>query len=297
MMNEYFLNCLYHVTLQGSPVPDATTPQCGPVFMPRTLMQDSSGIISPDLCMIGGGNKALFDTDSPDSGHREMSTDSLALAIHQDFPFLTMTQDQQLKYSFGFGSPVKIQQTSYAMTAVVNSNPFADSKDNLCDDDCVEYSDYGREQGAEADDKDQSAPKLRPPPEFRNLRNSQISEDSSNSSNSETDSVKDGIVNFTDSDYYSHTGSSTVTNPTNQSGACYQDNRAMKQSALIYRPKLEYHFNNFAADQMLMQKYLEQNQQRGSFSDEDNTESYDEGLAHPPSPPPPPRKLEEIFDD
>jgi len=264
--------------------------------MPRTIMQDAQGIISPDLCMIGGGGKPLFDTDSPDSGHREMSTDNLALAIQQDFPFLTMTQDQQLQYSFGYGSPVKIQQTSYAMTAVVNSNPFAESKDNLCDG--LEYSglDCGRsDQSGDTDSK--GAPKLRPPPEFRNLRNSQISEDSSNSSNSETDSVKDGIVNFTDSDYYSHTGSSTLTNPANQSGACYQDNRAMNQSGIVYRPKLEYHFNNFAADHMLMQKYLAENQQQGSFSDEDNTESYDEGLHQPPSPPPPPSRLEDDFDD
>lgn len=284
-------------------MPDATTPQCGPVFIPRTILQDRSGkaLLSPDLCLPQSESKPLFETDSPDSGHREMSSDNLALTLPQDLPFLTMTQDQQLKYSFGFGSPVKIQHTSYEMTAVVNSNPFADSKDNLCDAEFLEISGYEgsrHEDGCEADcNKDDVAPKLQPPPEFRNfasLRNSQFSEDSSNSSNSDTDSVKDGIVNFTDSDYYSHTGSSTLTN---QTGAQFQDNRDMTHSGMLYRPKLEYHFNNFAADQTLMQKYFEQNRQHGSFSDEDNTESYDESLAQPPSPPPPPSRLEDVFDD
>lgn len=273
--------------------------------MPRSLTQDSEGnsLVSPDLCIEG--SKPLFDTDSPDSGHREMSSDSLALTLPQgDFPFWAMTKDEHLKYSFGFGTPVKIQQTSYEMTAVVNSNPFANSKENICDQDVVDFSGFEgsrRDHSCRGDgNKDEVAPKLRPPPEFRNynsLRNSQISEDSSNSSNSDTDSVKDGIVNFTDSDYYSHTGSSTLTNPANQAGANFNDSRDMKQSSVLFRPKLEYHFNNFAADQTLMQKYLEQNRHRGSFSDEDNTESYDEGLVQPPSPPPPPSRLEDVFDD
>ena len=48
-----------------------------------------------------------------------------------------------------------------------------------------------------------------------------------------------------------------------------------------------------------MRKYFEGERGRerqGSFSDEENTESYDESLAPPPSPPLPPCGLEELSD-
>ncbi|KAH3801072.1 hypothetical protein DPMN_154716 [Dreissena polymorpha] len=205
-----------------------------------------------------------------------------------------------MKYKIGFGTPVKFRQMSYEMTAIVNSNPFAASKDDLCDQ---KYH-YGVNFEDEEDNpsKIQKVPKLRPPPEFRSYgayRNSKISDDSSNSSNSDTDSVKDGIVNFTDSDYYSRSGSSTLTkhgtqNVESNTPTAQVNNRDSIQPGLVYKPKLEYHFNNLESDRSLMQKYLEHNRnQKGSFSDEDNTESYDEGLTQPPSPPTPPCRLED----
>ncbi|XP_052222541.1 carboxyl-terminal PDZ ligand of neuronal nitric oxide synthase protein-like isoform X2 [Dreissena polymorpha] len=296
---------LKEITAYEHSIPDTTTPQCGPVFLPRGAIHDSEGLISPDLCMMEN-SKSPLDTDSPDSGHREMSNDSLALALHEaEFPFWAMSEEERMKYSFGFGSPVKFRQMSYEMTAVVNSNPFAASKDDLCDQ--KYHNGVNFEDEEDNPSKIQKVPKLRPPPEFRSYgayRNSKVSDDSSNSSNSDTDSVKDGIVNFTDSDYYSHTGSSTLTkhgtqNVESNTPTAQVNNRDSIQPGLVYKPKLEYHFNNLESDRSLMQKYLEHNRnQRGSFSDEDNTESYDEGLTQPPSPPPPPCRLEdEDFDE
>ncbi|WAR31751.1 CAPON-like protein [Mya arenaria] len=315
-------------------MPDATTPQCGPVYLPRGVAFDPEGIASPDYSLTEH-DKLMFDTDSPDSGHREMSNESLGASFSPpDFPFWAMTADERMKYSFGYGTPVKFQQTSFEMTAIVNSNPFTESKEDICDQDIVEPVVFDA-NGKGGKGKVDKVPKLRPPPEFRNYgayRNSQISEDSSNSSNSDTDSVKDGIVNFTDSDYFSHTGSSSHTNTFNSNAlnnntrmnshtlddadnntiqslvpyddhrniVPYTDNREIRQTGTVFKPKLEYHFNNLAADRVLMQKYLDQSkrQRGGSFSDEDNTESYDEGLTQPPSPPPPPSRLEDVdFDD
>ncbi|WAR31855.1 DYC1-like protein [Mya arenaria] len=319
---------------QESCMPDATTPQCGPVYLPRGVAFDPEGIASPDYSLTEH-DKLMFDTDSPDSGHREMSNESLGASFSPpDFPFWAMTADERMKYSFGYGTPVKFQQTSFEMTAIVNSNPFTESKEDICDQDIVEPVVFDA-NGKGGKGKVDKVPKLRPPPEFRNYgayRNSQISEDSSNSSNSDTDSVKDGIVNFTDSDYFSHTGSSSHTNTFNSNAlnnntrmnshtlddadnntiqslvpyddhrniVPYTDNREIRQTGTVFKPKLEYHFNNLAADRVLMQKYLDQSkrQRGGSFSDEDNTESYDEGLTQPPSPPPPPSRLEDVdFDD
>lgn len=246
----------------------------------------------------------MEDTDSPDSGHREMSSDSLCLQ-QAEFPFWTMSQDERLQYSVGFGSPVRYKQTSYEMTAVVNSNPFANSREDICDEDILDFSNLGT--ATKELDTDQKCcvvgqtTKIQPPPEFRNFdsfRNSQISDDSSNSSNSETDSLKDGIVNFTDSDYYSHTGSSFLNHSLADSAAQSINNRHVKQSTGLLKPKLEYHFNNFTDDQTIMHKYFEHiscPMRRASFSDEDNTESYEECLV--PSPPPPPTELEEAFED
>ena len=292
--------------------------------MPRGLSGDTENETSPDY-LLSDQDKGLFDTDSPDSGHREMSVESLGAHFSApDFPFLTMSADERMKYSIGFGSPVKFQKMSYEMTAIVNSNPFANSRDDISERETICHDTDGKDVG--------KIPKLRPPPEFRSYgayRNSQISEDdSSNSSNSDTDSVKDGIVNFTDSDYFSHTGNSSLTNTINsnannndnnniytdsncnQALVPYDDHRELvpyenNRSIHVHqhgtmRPKLEYYYNNLESDRLLMQKYLDQSKRArgGSFSDEDNTESYDDALVHRPSPPPPPsRVVDEDYDD
>ncbi|XP_045201131.1 carboxyl-terminal PDZ ligand of neuronal nitric oxide synthase protein-like isoform X2 [Mercenaria mercenaria] len=291
---------------QGISVPDMTTPQSGPVYLPRTLLPHSDHMLTTqDLCLTED-KKSLFDTDSPDSGHREMSSDSLSLTLQQaDFPFWAMSHDDRLKYSFGFGSPVKYKQMSYEMTAVVNSNPFANSREDICDQDVLDFTNMGAvSKGLGGDEKDSSVgvtPKLKPPPEFRNFesfRNSQVSDDSSNSSNSETDSLKDGIVNFTDSDYYSHTGSSFHTQSMDQSVPPFVNSTEYVQSAAVLRPKLEYHCNNFTDGKTIMQKYFDdvgRSKRQASFSDEDNTESYDEVQAQ--SPPPPYTDLQPVFED
>lgn len=292
---------------QGNSVPDATTPQCGPVFLPKSLLASPE---DSQLCMIED-SKPVFDTDSPDSGHREMSSDSLSLCIQQaDYPFWTMSSEDAIKYSFGFDSPLRYKHMTYEMTAVVNSNPFANSREDICDQDILDFSNTGEMHESLTGDQIKSMdkiPKLRPPPEFRNfdsLRQSH-SDDSSNSSNSDTDSLKDGIVNFTDSDYYTNTGSSLNQNHTysleqTEAGYMETNNREGRQSSIIVKPKLEYHYNNFSSDGGAYLKYFDGGdavRRRGSSSDEDNTESYDDHLAQPPSPPPPPNRLEEMFED
>lgn len=276
-------------------MPDITTPQSGPVFLPKSLLAHSD-----DMLTSGEHMKPLFDVDSPDSGHREMSSDSLSLSLHQsDFPLWSLSHEDKSKYSLGFGSPITYKQLSYEMTAVVNSNPFANSREDICDQDVLDFSNVSAGRKEQRNDETECSfgitPKLKPPPEFRNFesfRNSQVSDDSSNSSNSDTDSLKDGIVNFTDSDYYSHTGSSFHTHSVDQSVIKGEMNY------FVLRPKLECHYNKFTDGKTIMQKYFDdvgQSKRHASFSDEDNTESYDEVQAS--SPPPPHTDLREVFDD
>ena len=264
------------------------------------------------MCMIENP-KPQFDTDSPDSGHREMSSDSLSLCAGQiEGQYWDLNHDERVKYSFGYSSPVKFRQMSYEMTAVVNSNPFVLAHpDKNGDQEVLDFSKFEEKMKITSPNTDNEenrlqlklevAPKLRPPPEFRNCdshRNSIVSDDSSNSSNSDTDSIKDGIVNFTDSDYY--TGSSSRTNIISQLPGRYGDSREVNPPALIYKPKLQYHYNNLMNEQIHMGKCYEDDRlprSRASFSDEDNTESYDESLAHPPSPQPPPSRMEEIIQE
>lgn len=276
---------------QGNLMPDLTTPQSGPVFLPKYLLSHSDDTLTNEKDV-----KPFFDADSPDSGHREMSSDSLSLTLRQaEFPLWAFSQEDRSKYSFGYSSPVRYKQLSYEMAAVVNSNPFANSREDICDQDVLDFTNAKaetKELGKEKDCDIAVTPRLKPPPQFRNFesfRNSQVSDDSSNSSNSDTDSLKDGIVNFTDSDYYSHTGSSFHTQLTDQSGNTEEVNQ------FVMRPKMEYHFNNFTDGKTIMQKYFDDvgcSKRHASFSDEDNTESYDEVQA-----PSPHTEMQEIFDN
>ena len=59
-----------------SVMPDTTTPQDGPVYTPEYLKGGALG--KPFVTDI--------DTDSPDSGHKEMSTESLALQYQKSNP-------------------------------------------------------------------------------------------------------------------------------------------------------------------------------------------------------------------
>ncbi|XP_064648878.1 capon-like protein isoform X3 [Lineus longissimus] len=68
-------------------LPDPTTPQSGPVIMPEYRDIEASNMTAiPEQTMFENSNIKAETTDSPDSGHKEMSSDSLSLSCnnHQD---------------------------------------------------------------------------------------------------------------------------------------------------------------------------------------------------------------------
>ncbi|GAB1600294.1 uncharacterized protein DDB_G0280205-like [Argonauta hians] len=69
---------LYQTSLQIPVLPDPTTPQSGPVYLPEFRDIESAYLNSVPETALFENTKTEQDTDSPDSGHREMSSDSLS---------------------------------------------------------------------------------------------------------------------------------------------------------------------------------------------------------------------------
>jgi hypothetical protein len=72
------------LSLQIPVLPDPTTPQSGPVIMPEFRDIEASNMTAiPEQTMFENSNIKAETTDSPDSGHKEMSSDSLAFSCNQ----------------------------------------------------------------------------------------------------------------------------------------------------------------------------------------------------------------------
>ena len=251
-------------------------------------------------------NKSLLDTDSPDSGHREMSSDSLSAAL-QNCQHWTQAQ-----YSYGFTSPVKYQTAE--LTALVSSNPFTVSSNSLDRNQVQNFANFDDSlklvlpfsaddmKGKKLELRMAEAPKLKPPPEFRtpdHYRDSQISQDTDSSSScSDSYSLKDGVVNFPDSDYYSHTGSSTQTHKQSDTDMMVNNQTQVNNTQ---RSHMEIHYNNLHSESpSALQRYFEEDSRsRDSLLHKEESDEEDEFLpvTLPPSPPPPPMRLEADSDD
>ncbi|KAK3593733.1 hypothetical protein CHS0354_013631 [Potamilus streckersoni] len=261
-------------------LPDPTTPQCGPVYLPRLMAIDRDGsfLLSPDSMPVG--SLKTFETDSPDSGHREMSAENLAqnLVSNNGAYWPVENPCDRTLYSYGFSSPVKLRSPyGYEMTATISSNPFAGGD--------AEFEVNNFEQRASPkwkgfDEKVKTitsspphdaggnklelklnlTPKIKPPPEFRNSNSPRLSSSSDDSNDVENNSVKERTCNVnSDSDYYStHTGSSTKTNGVHSLGEelCFHDNRGVKtMSKTIYHFK--YHYNDLGTEDFSKQDFLD----------------------------------------
>ena len=244
-------------------------------------------------------SKSLLDTDSPDSGHREMSSDSLSAAL-QNCQHWTQAQ-----YSYGFTSPVKYQTAE--LTALVSSNPFTVSSSSLDGGEVQNFANFednirlmpphSDEERVEDEHEPKMAEvlKIKPPPQFRTSdrhRDSQISQDTDSSSScSDSYSLKDGLVSFPDSDYYSHTGSSTQTNKQVDSEVLVNNQNPLNKT---YKSHMEIHYNDLRGDSgSALQRYFEEDTQSGdSLLLREDSDGEGDYLPQPPSPPPPPMRLE-----
>ncbi|XP_033760289.1 carboxyl-terminal PDZ ligand of neuronal nitric oxide synthase protein-like [Pecten maximus] len=203
--------------LQFALLPDPTTPQVGPVFTPDQQDLDSSYMGSmTDSSSFIRNNKSDFDTDSPDSGHKEMSTENLSKPESAYWQHVMHGQPMSYSSPDGFyGEPVG----QFGDLSSVTGNPFA----NGFNDNVESY--YPRNSneehlkiitplphqdasGNKLELKLTKTPKIAPPPEFRNsksYRDSTISQVS-------IDSISSQELNLLmkgDSDYFSTVTSSS----------------------------------------------------------------------------------------
>ncbi|XP_069119482.1 capon-like protein isoform X2 [Argopecten irradians] len=203
--------------LQFALLPDPTTPQAGPVFTPDQQDLDSSYMGSmTDSSSFIRNNKSDFDTDSPDSGHKEMSTENLSKP--ESAYWQHVMHGQSLSYSSPDGfyrEPVG----QFSDLSSVTGNPFANGFNDNVESYYPRHSDEEHlkiitplpnqdASGNKLELKLTKTPKIAPPPEFRNsksYRDSTISQVS-------MDSITSQELNLLmkgDSDYFSTVTSSS----------------------------------------------------------------------------------------
>ncbi|XP_078323262.1 uncharacterized protein LOC144622466 [Crassostrea virginica] len=153
-----------------SVTPDPTTPQVGPVYTPEYFK--GGAFEKPFL--------TDFDTDSPDSGHKEMSTESLALP-YQKFN-TSYWQNVMNGELISLSSPANFTPGAICQVvediAAVTGNPFAIGFVHNFDE-----HDFPKGNGqviTPCPPQDASGnrlelkltrtPKIAPPPEFRNSK-------------------------------------------------------------------------------------------------------------------------------
>ncbi|XP_012942940.1 myosin-G heavy chain [Aplysia californica] len=76
---------VYQVTSPASSLPDATTPRPAPVYLPDMRPSSSNHFLDNELmggtATFANPKAANLDADSPDSGHKEMSSESLVYSL------------------------------------------------------------------------------------------------------------------------------------------------------------------------------------------------------------------------
>ncbi|KAJ8300872.1 hypothetical protein KUTeg_022391 [Tegillarca granosa] len=199
---------------------DPTTPQVGPVYTPEMENLNESYLSAIPEPYISKNDKSEFDTDSPDSGHKEMSSESLSLHILKPDGIYWQSLLKGQPVSFSSPETFMSDQSGHIVDfSSVTGNPFANGFEDDWDHSQFLKDHEGTEtiitplppqdaSGNRLELKLNKAPKIDPPPEFRNsksYRDSQISEQSQDSSSSS----QDGNVQLkVDSDYFSTTASS-----------------------------------------------------------------------------------------
>lgn len=203
-------------------MPDSTTPLSGPMYSPD---HDSSFVGSMTDSSYVCSKATDFETDSPDSGHKEMTSDGLSLSLVKadGMYWQQLAPNQGVAYS----SPENYIVDPAAQFADVTGNPFA----NGFNDGFGDFYAHGATEdelkiitpmppqdasGNRLELKLSKTPKIAPPPEFRNsksYRDSQISQQSTDS----TSSQDMNLFLKGDSDYFSTT-TSVSSSQTNDKG-------------------------------------------------------------------------------
>ncbi|XP_062593117.1 carboxyl-terminal PDZ ligand of neuronal nitric oxide synthase protein-like [Saccostrea cucullata] len=205
-------------TLQMSVLPDPTTPQVGPVYTPEYFKGNAF-----EKTFVTD-----FDTDSPDSGHKEMSTENLVQFQKSNTSYWQNVLNGEL---ISLSSPTDFAPGTICQVvediAAVTGNPFASGFDENFDGQGF-LKDNGHiitpcppqdASGNRLELKLTRAPKIAPPPEFRNsksYRDSQYSVQSTESTSSQDTAL---FVKTPDSDYYStNTTGSMISQSNSMSG-------------------------------------------------------------------------------
>nr|XP_022321424.1 carboxyl-terminal PDZ ligand of neuronal nitric oxide synthase protein-like [Crassostrea virginica]XP_022321426.1 carboxyl-terminal PDZ ligand of neuronal nitric oxide synthase protein-like [Crassostrea virginica] len=205
-------------TLQMSVMPDPTTPQVGPVY-------------TPEYFKGGAFEKPFvtdFDTDSPDSGHKEMSTESLALQYQKSNT--SYWQNVMNGELISLNSPANFTPGAICQVvediAAVTGNPFASGfVDNFDEHDFLKGNGQiitpcppQDASGNRLELKLTRTPKIAPPPEFRNsksYRDSQCSFQSTESASSHDTAL---FIRTPESDYFSSNMTGSMVSQNSASG-------------------------------------------------------------------------------
>ncbi|ESP04810.1 hypothetical protein LOTGIDRAFT_156033 [Lottia gigantea] len=258
---------VFHTPPQFVPsLPDPTTPRCGPVHLPSMRDMDNSYLTSISNSSTFENTKAALEADSPDSGHREMSSESLSFNLSNSD-------------SSGWNPAYNPGNDGVVLRRNINANPFSSSF-NSVNYDSKESKEKTKiittpikeGKGSQSDYNISSKPnKLDPPPSYKRLHRL---------------SQNGGIVNghymdgqnhiMTDSDYYStynssHSNGSSMHHSDLRSS--YSDNRD-NNSKNNNRHPLDVHVNDLSANNSHM-KHAEWNS-RISYTSDENSDNSDD---------------------
>lgn len=210
--------CLFLFSHQMPVLPDPTTPQAGPVYTPEYFK--GNAFEKPFV--------TDFDTDSPDSGHKEMSTESLAVQYqNSNTSYWQNVLNGELislssPSSFAPGTICHVVED----IAAVTGNPFAsgftetfEDQEFLKDNEHIITPCPPQDAcGNRLELKLTRTPKIAPPPEFRNsksYRDSQYSVQSTESASSQDTTL---YIRTPESDYFSSNMSGSMISQNSTSG-------------------------------------------------------------------------------
>lgn len=199
-------------------LPDPTTPQAGPVYTPEYFK--GNAFEKPFV--------TDFDTDSPDSGHKEMSTESLAVQYqNSNTSYWQNVLNGEL---ISLSSPSSFVPGTICHVvediAAVTGNPFASGfTETFEDQEFLKANEHiitpcppQDACGNRLELKLTRTPKIAPPPEFRNsrsYRDSQYSVQSTESASSQDTAL---YIRTPESDYFSSNMSGSMISQNSTSG-------------------------------------------------------------------------------
>ncbi|XP_050389905.1 carboxyl-terminal PDZ ligand of neuronal nitric oxide synthase protein isoform X2 [Patella vulgata] len=260
---------IFHTPPQFVPsLPDPTTPRCGPVHLPSMRDMDNSYLTSISNSSTFENTKAALEAESPDSGHREMSSESLS--------FNLSNSDNS-----GWNPAYNPAADGVVLRRNIKPNPFSssfnsdnyDSKDSKEKTKIITPIPLQDASGNRLDFNINTTPKKidPPPPSFKRLHRLSQNGGIMNGNYSEPNGHM-----MTDSDYYStynssHSNASIIHNSDARSS--YSDNREHNSNGVNKNPQ-ESCVNDLTGNRSYM-KQAEWNS-RISYTSDDNSDNSDD---------------------